>query len=122
MPKELLELIKAVNAYKEDCRREIEDNISVRDFMAMMDGLTADHEEPKKPTEYNQNAGSYKVRSLDGTVTAVDIYSTDLAQVRKDVIHLVWPHTHIEFTTTADGGHYRISQEEFDKLAAFVLQ
>lgn len=135
MPKELLELIKALNAYKEQEQKEIQDDISMHEFIAMMDkafkeGTTKSKcckgpeqkPAPNPAFNFSQQVGSYKIISLDGTISALEISSTDLVQVSKDEIELVWPHTRIRFTTRPNEGCSSVSQEEFIKLAEFCLQ
>lgn len=130
MPQELMKLIQALEIFKAENapKQSLPDKFTVSEFIEMMDTLFSDKnedkptpaEEPKQ--EFIQHQGSYKVLSLDGTLTAMDIAATDLVQVTKDTIELVWAQTAVDFTTQPNKGHSTISQEEFLKLAEFVSQ
>lgn len=129
MPQELIKLIQALETFKAENapKQSLPDKFTVGEFIEMMDALFSSKDEDK-PTpaeqkqEFIQHQGSYKVLSLDGTLTAMDIATTDLVQVTKDSIDLVWAHTTIDFTTQPNKGRASISQEEFLKLAEFVAQ
>ena len=131
MPQEILDLIKAVNTYRLE-QEALHDGITLKEFINMMNKAEEKQEKPRvkcnkaacKPsTQYVQDIGSYKVVSMDGTVTALDIAATDLVQVGKDTIKLVWPHTVTIFTTISkeESGSSYISQAEFVNLAEFCL-
>lgn len=126
MPQELLKLIKALETYRAERSPEktVPDTLSVSEFIEMMEQLLNSDEPPvpADPPKFNQHQGSYKILSLDGTLTAMDIAATDLVQVTKDSVSLVWPHTSIDFTTIPGKGRASISQEEFLRLAEFVSQ
>ncbi len=130
MPHELLKMIQALETYrtKPQVEAKMPDKFTVGEFVEMMDQMFGNDEPKEKSSpasatpKYIQHQGSYKVVSLDGTITAMDIASTDLVQVTKDTISLVWPHTSIEFTTIPGEEHSTISKEEFRKLADFVTQ
>lgn len=129
MPKEILDLIRAVNTYKAE-QEALHEGITMKEFLAMMDEAAKEEapkakcckEKAETAPEFRQHQGSYKVVSMDGTITAMEILSTDLVQVRKNEITLVWPTNEIRFTTDKEGTDAYISQEEFIKLAEFCLQ
>jgi len=129
MPQDILDLIKAVNTYRLE-QEALHDGITLKEFVIMMNKVGEKQEKPKvncnkageKPSpQFVQNIGSYKVVSIDGTITALDIAATNLVQVGKDTIKLVWPHTAIIFTTISEEGAGYINQAEFDNLAEFCL-
>jgi hypothetical protein len=129
MPQDLLKLIQALETYRaeQSAEKKMPDNLTVGEFIEMMSQVFSS-DEPEEtpappPAKFQQHQGSYKILSLDGTLTAMDIASTDLVQVTSDSIKLIWPRNHIEFSTVADKSRASIiSQEEFRKLAEFVSQ
>jgi hypothetical protein len=130
MPQELLNLIKALETYKAENTEQqaLPDKLTVCEFIKMMGELLGEQPateqsapaEPKR--EFNQRQGSYKVLSLDGSITAMDIASTDLVQVTGSTIQVVWPHTAVDFTLEPGKGPTSISKDEFLKFAEFVTQ
>jgi hypothetical protein len=130
MPQELLKLIKALETYKAEnaMPQALPDKLTVCEFIEMMGELLGEKPAAERPApaeqkqEFIQCQGSYKVLSLDGSITAMDIASTDLVQVAKDYIQVVWPHTSVDFTLEPDKGPASISKEEFLKFAEFVAQ
>jgi hypothetical protein len=114
MPKELLELIKAVNAFKE----QKEEDLSFEEFIKNF----AEHvtEKAQTPCPFEQSQGSYKVRHLNGTITVLDLLAVDIAQIRPKSIYLTWAENAIEFfldTEHADA----ISKDEYTNLANFLV-
>jgi hypothetical protein len=131
MPQELLKLIQALETYraKQAAVKKMPDKFTVSEFVELMDQMFSDVESDDKDEvsepltqSFIQHQGSYKVLSLDGTLTALDLASTDLVQVTKNSISIVWPHTSIDFTLAPNKGSASISKEEFHKLAEFVTQ
>ena len=131
MPQELIKLIQALETFKAEStpKQPLPDKFTVDEFIEMMDDLFSNKKEdapveehPAEAPKFIQRQDSYKVLSLDGTLTAMDIASTNLVQVTKDTIKLVWPHTTVDFTLEPGKGDTSIGLEEFLKLAEFVAQ
>jgi hypothetical protein len=129
MPKELLEFIKAINIARE--RKIAVESLTLKDLMALLQ----DSEKPAEETvevvtnakgyEPDQLFTSYKVRSLDGSIAALDLSRCDLVQytAATNSVDIVWPCTSIRFDTGAETeGPSRVSKEELINLVNFISQ
>lgn len=120
MPKELLDIIRALNTYKDS----IDPNaMSFEEFIA---SITKAEEQPPAPTpakhrKFIQQNRSYKVQHLDGTITVIDFDKVNFAHVNKDCIDLDFVDSHLRFTVSNDDSCYQVSQQMFKELSEFLV-
>lgn len=123
MPRELLDFIRAVNAAKEKGIKP--ENLSLKELFKFLEGEEEAIVAQNEDYEPDQLFTSYKVRSLDGSLTALDLSTADLVQYNAtdDHIDVVWPHTSVRFSTNEDAkGPERLSKEEFRDLLNFIAR
>lgn len=126
MTPELLSFIKAVNIARE--RKVAIESLTLKDLMDFLqDSEDSSEEIVTDATGYKpeQAFSSYKARSLDGSLTAIDLSTCDLVQYNasNNTIDVVWPHTSVQFTTNKDAdGPARVSKEEFSNLLNFIAR
>lgn len=123
MPRELLEFIRAINAAKEKGIKP--EDLTLKELKKFLEGEEETIVAKNKTYEPDQIFTSYKVRSLDGSLTALDLSTADLVQYNAtdDHIDVVWPHTSVRFSTNGDtDGPEQVSKEEFRDLLNFIAR